>query len=160
MQYKTITVSRTLYQKRKTVKRPDIVGIEYEKIINEQTAEGWKLVGIHPIETITRLGCGKLMLNICTGSFIMNEKRQTDVLIFFRDDGTEEYTGPEYTEPDKKSGEVLRKTGTAIAGAARSTVDFIKSEETANRISGLKSKAMSSLSGVSEKFRNDDSNSN
>lgn len=153
MQYKTITISTKVNQKRKTVKDPTLLGTEYEKIINEQAAEGWKLVGIHPINTKTHIGCLKFMLvGIIFGIY---DHYQTDVFVFYKDDGTDAYTGPVYQSEQKKSGEAMKK-----AGAAQNAVNFMKSEETANKLSSLKNKAMSTVSGLVNNSDSNDSSDN
>jgi len=145
MQYKTITISTKVNQKRKTVKDPTLLGLEYEKIVNEQAVEGWKLVGIHPITTKTPIGCMKFII----GGFIMGryDHYQTDVFVFYKDDGTDEYTGPVYENGHKKSGETMKNAGAALSGVAHNAMNFMKSEETANKFNSLKNKAMSSISG-------------
>lgn len=143
MQYKTISVTRTIKQKSKNFKDPNLIGIEYEQIVNEQLADGWKLVGIHPINTKKFIGCMKIMLTwgICG----IYTHYQTDVLIFFREDGTDEYTGPTYSSEQKTMGDSLKKAGTAVMGAAQGAKNFITSEETAAKIGGLKNMVKSKI---------------
>lgn len=154
MQYKTITISTKVNQKRKDVKDPTLRGTEYERIINEQAAEGWKLIGIHPINTKTHIGCMKFLL--CGFLFGIYDHYQTDVFVFYKEEGTEAYTGPTYNAESKKSGEAMKKAGAAVAGAAQNAMNFMKSEDTANKLNSLKNKAMSSVSGIMNKSDGND----
>lgn len=56
---------------------------EYEQIINQQAAEGWKLLGIHPIDICRNIGRGQWL--ICGFIFGTHNHFQADVLIFFKD---------------------------------------------------------------------------
>lgn len=48
MQYKTISVQHSKSMELKDTKK---VSDEYQNILNEQAAQGWILLGIHPIQT-------------------------------------------------------------------------------------------------------------
>lgn len=88
------------------------------------------------------------------------ERLQVDVLVFYKDDGTDAYTGPVYQSEQKKSGEAMKKAGAAVVGATKNAVNFMKSEETANKLSSLKNKAMSSVSGLMNNSGSDDGSDN
>ncbi|MCM1228489.1 MAG: DUF4177 domain-containing protein [Clostridium sp.] len=137
MQYKTVTITRKVKQKKKTLKDPSVIGIEYEEIINRQLAEGWKLLGIHPITTKRSIGCLKfIMLGFMTGLY---EHYQTDVFILFRDDDTEQYTGPNYSDqPKRNKGESLKRAGAAMKNSAQGAMNLLKSGEASEKFNGLK----------------------
>lgn len=80
MQYKTVTIEHSRRIKENAV--PEL-NSEYEQLINQQAADGWKLLGIHPIEIKRRIGC--LQWCICGFIFGVHNYYQADVLIFFRD---------------------------------------------------------------------------
>lgn len=54
MQYKTVTIEHSRRIKENAV--PEL-NSEYEQLINQQAADGWRLLGIHPIEIKRRIGC-------------------------------------------------------------------------------------------------------
>ncbi len=80
MQYKTITIEHPKRMKKNIA--PEINN-EYETIINQQAAEGWKLLGIHPIEIRRKITCGQW----CCCGFLWGSNNffQADILIFFMD---------------------------------------------------------------------------
>lgn len=80
MQYKTVTLEHP--KKLKKDIAPEL-NSEYERIINQQAADGWKLLGIHPIEIRRKIGCMQWFI----GGFIWGSHNffQVDVLIFFKD---------------------------------------------------------------------------
>lgn len=155
MQYKTVTVEHPQKQKKNAAEQ---LNAEYEQIINKQAMEGWKLLGIHPVPIRRKTGCMKVIMSgIIIGYWT---PFQADVLVFFKDDGTDQYTGPIYTEEQKNSNESLKQAGAAVAGITKNAVNFIKSEETANKLSGLKNMAKSRLSGLSNNEDDADSPEN
>lgn len=80
MQYKTVTLEHP--KKLKKDIAPEL-NSEYEQVINQQAAAGWKLLGIHPIEIRRKIGC----MQWCFGGFVWGSHNffQADVLIFFKD---------------------------------------------------------------------------
>lgn len=142
MQYKTIQLEHWINQSRKKSFQMDST---YEKVINEQAMEGWKFLGIHTLPVTRRAGC----ISMCL--FRPFEHFQMNILFFYKDDGTDEYTGPVYDEAEKKKfGDTMKKTGAALAGLTKKGMDMVRSEETANKISGLKNLAKSKFSGSDE----------
>ena len=80
MQYKTVTIEHPCRLKKNVA--PEL-NAEYEQVINEQAADGWKLLGIHPINIRRRLGFGQYILwGMIWGR---HNYFQADVLIFFKD---------------------------------------------------------------------------
>ena len=81
MQYKTITIEHPCRLKNNVA---STLNTEYESIINKQASEGWKLLGIHPINIRRRLGCAQYLLwGVIWGR---HNYFQADVIIFFKDD--------------------------------------------------------------------------
>lgn len=80
MQYKTVTIEHNKKMKKDSA---PMLNSEYEQIINQQAAEGWKLLGIHPIDIRRPIGCVQWL--ICGFIFGTHNHFQADVLIFFRD---------------------------------------------------------------------------
>lgn len=80
MQYKTVTIEHPKRLKKNVA--PEL-NAEYEQVINQYATEGWKLLGIHPIEIRRRIGCGQWFLF----GFIWGSHNyfQADVIIFFKD---------------------------------------------------------------------------
>ncbi len=80
MQYKTVTIEHPKRLKKDVA--PEL-NAEYEQMINEQAVDGWKLLGIHPIEIRRKISCGQW----CIGGFMFGSHNyfQADVLIFFKD---------------------------------------------------------------------------
>lgn len=54
MQYKTVTIEHSRKMKKDDAQE---LNSEYEQIINREAADGWKLLGIHPIEIKRLIGC-------------------------------------------------------------------------------------------------------
>ncbi|WP_024860518.1 DUF4177 domain-containing protein [Ruminococcus flavefaciens] len=80
MQYKTITIEHPCRLKNHVAQE---LNAEYEQVINQQAAEGWKLLGIHPINIRRRLGCAQYLLwGVIWGR---HNYFQADVIIFFKD---------------------------------------------------------------------------
>ena len=151
MQYKTVSVEHYFYQNRK---KSFSLDKKYEELINQEAMNGWKFVGVHTLPIERRRGCKWWFL------FMFWERLQVDVLVFYKDDGTDAYTGPVYQSEQKKSGEAMKKAGAAVVGATKNAVNFMKSEETANKLSSLKNKAMSSVSGLMNNSGSDDGSDN
>lgn len=152
MQYKTVTVEHKTRCKRKE-QLP--IGEEYQEIINQHAAQGWILLGIHPIQLRRSLGCWKAMFSNWF-AVAAGEPHQADILIFFREGDASEYIEPDTPEKKKKAGEAMKKAGSAVAGVTKNAMNFMKSEETANKLSSLKNKAMSSVSGFMNNSGSDD----
>lgn len=146
MQYKTVTVEHKRHQKRK---KQLTIGAEYQDLINQHASEGWNLLGIHPIGISRHYGCCGMLFN-------PGDPYQYDVLIFFREGDASELIETDAPEKKKKAGEAMKKAGSAVAGATKNAMNFMKSEETANKLSSLKNKAMSSVSGLMNNSGSDD----
>lgn len=152
MQYKTVTVEhKAKYKKKEEI----TVGVEYQEIINQHSAEGWILLGIHPMQIRRKVGCGN-MVNWFTMAWLTGVPKQADVLIFFREGDASELIETDTPEKKKKAGEAMKKAGSAVAGVTKNAMNFMKSEETANKLSSLKNKAMSSVSGLMNNSGSDD----
>ena len=80
MQYKTVTIEHPCRLKNNITSD---LNNEYETIINQMASEGWKLLGIHPINIRRRLGCVQYLI----WGFIWGRHNyfQADVIIFFKD---------------------------------------------------------------------------
>ena len=76
MQYKTILIDQYQFVNRKQSMIMDQV---YEEKINQMTAAGWKLLGIHTVSVSRRTGCAKMM------TFQFKEQITVDILVFFKD---------------------------------------------------------------------------
>lgn len=152
MQYKTVTVEHKTRCKRKE-QLP--IGEEYQEIINQHAAQGWILLGIHPIQLRRSLGCWKAMFSNWF-AVAAGEPHQADILIFFREGDAFELIEADTPEKKKKAGEAMKKAGSAVAGVTKNAMNFMKSEETANKLSSLKNKAMSSVSGFMNNSGSDD----
>ena len=85
MQYRTITVEHSM------ALRPNgkaALNEEYQNILNEQAAQGWKLLGIHSIEVRRKIGCVGRIWNwwlMIWGESMVNEFYQDDILVFFKE---------------------------------------------------------------------------
>lgn len=80
MQYKTVAIEHP-----RKCKKNIAAGLneDYEKVINNLSSQGWKLLGIHPIEVKRRKSCLEFLLfGILLGYY---NYYQVDVLIFFKD---------------------------------------------------------------------------
>ncbi len=152
MQYKTVTVEHKTRCKRKE-QLP--IGEEYQEIINQHAVQGWILLGIHPIQLRRSLGCWKAMFSNWF-AVAAGEPHQADILIFFREGDASELIETDAPEKKKKAGEAMKKAGSAVAGVTKNAMNFMKSEETANKLSNLKNKAMSSVSGLMNNSGSDD----
>lgn len=152
MQYKTVTVEHKTRCKRKE-QLP--IGEEYQEIINQHAAQGWILLGIHPIQLRRSLGCWKAMFSNWF-AVAAGEPHQADILIFFREGDAFELIEADTPEKKKKASEAMKKAGSAVAGATKNAMNFMKSEETANKLSSLKNKATSSVSGFMNNSGSDD----
>lgn len=80
MQYKTVTIEHSRKMKKDAAQE---LNSEYEQIINREAADGWKLLGIHPIEIKRVIGCKQMLL--CGFLLGRHNFYQADVFIFFRD---------------------------------------------------------------------------
>lgn len=144
MQYKTVTVEhKAKYKKNEAF----TAGDEYQEIINQHALQGWNLLGIHPTTIRRRMGCLKAIWYSPLIAFL-GAPKQVDVLIFFREGDPSEYIHSENAAKKRKASEAVKKTGAAIADVTKSAVSYMKSEETASKLSSLKEKAMSSLAGL------------
>lgn len=142
MQYKTIQLEHWINQSRKESFQMDTT---YAKVINEQAMEGWKFLGIHTLPVRRRAGC----LSMCVFRFY--EHFQMNILFFYKEDGTDEYTGPVYEEAQKKKfGETMKNVGNALAGFTQKGMNMVKSGDASGKISGLKNLAKSKFSSSGE----------
>lgn len=132
MQYKTISVEHYLYQGRK---ESFALNKKYEEIINRQAMEGWKFVGIHTLPIERRRGCMWWLL------FMFWERLQVDLLIFYREDGTDAYTGPIYAA-------ATQKPGVDFAGAAQNAMNMLNPQNAANKFNSLKKKTLSTINEI------------
>ena len=71
-----------------------------------------------------------------------------NILFFYKEDGTDKYTGPVYEEAQKKNfGETMKNAGNALAGFTQKGMNMVKSGDASGKIGGLKNLAKSKLNG-------------
>lgn len=76
MEYKSESIIHNKICKKNSSKK---VEEQYTRIINENAANGWKLLGIHTVDIHERAGC----ISMCFGIFWVYYA--LDILIFFRE---------------------------------------------------------------------------
>ena len=82
MQYKTVTIEHPKKLKNNVASE---LNNEYEQTINNLAKQGWKLLGIHPIEIRRRKGCMEVFFSLWGVLGGTNNYYQADILIFFKD---------------------------------------------------------------------------
>ncbi len=82
MQYKTVTIEHPRKLKNNITKE---LNSEYEQVINSLASQGWKLLGVHPIEIRRRKGCMEVIFSLWGIFGGTDNYYQADVLIFFKD---------------------------------------------------------------------------
>lgn len=65
-------------------KLPNQLSTEYNNIINQYAAQGWKLLGVHPMTTKIEVGCIAKLFRLMFLQRTYDEV-QVDVLIFFHE---------------------------------------------------------------------------
>ena len=73
--------------------------------------------------------------------FMFWERLQVDLLIFYREDGTDAYTGPIYAA-------ATQKPGVDFAGAAQNAMNMLNPQNAANKFNALKNKTLSTINEV------------
>lgn len=140
MQYKTVTIEHFVSHERK---ESFTIGSKYEKVINQEAANGWKLLGIHPVPIERPTRCSYWFL----GRF--SEKFEMDILIFFREDNvsTEQYNN--YAQPAQEN---IQKRSTAERiNEAREKFNAV-SGGIGRTVSAFKDKATEMAHNVSENY--------
>ena len=168
MQYKTITIERSKELKKGCASDIDA---QCQQILNEQTAQGWKLLGIHTIEVKRKKGCLKIWWDgPVYGGY---HEFQEDVLVFFREGDSKqpiEYSSENITQrynnmfetPEEESQtpkktmhertmSVVSNVSSKVSGIASNAAEFLNSEETAQKMMDIKKKAASAMDAVSSK---------
>lgn len=79
MQYKTVTINSSLLAGKKEG-AINAANERYAAIINQEAAQGWRLLGIHPVTVYQKKGClSTLLPGPDTDTY------QADIFIFFRE---------------------------------------------------------------------------
>lgn len=85
MQYTTYVLShKTCLTHSAGKKLPNVLNTEYNNIVNQYAAQGWKLLGVHPMKTEIDVGCMEKFFRLCFLNRTYDEV-QVDVLIFFHE---------------------------------------------------------------------------